>query len=243
MKTIKNYLETCLNTYDESLLDDDDIFYGANSDKKVIECWIRDNYRIRDKLTITDDLVVDCSGRVKVKNKSITSLTNGLFRWGNVEGNFACGYTQITSLEGTPKKVGKNFDCSGCNNLKTLEGAPEKVDGDFWCNACGGLETLEGAPEKVGGEFECSGCNNLKTLEGAPKKVGGYFCCSYCKNITSLKGAPEKVGGHFSCSHCDKLETLKGAPEKVGGGFYCKRCKNLKISDSDRRKYKIRDLM
>ena len=227
----------------ESLLDDEDIFYGANSDKKVIERWIRDNYRICDKLTISDDFVVYCKGHVFVNNKSITSLTNGLFRWGNVEGNFTCGYTQITSLEGAPKEVGKNFDCSGCNNLKTLGGAPEKVGGDFWCNACGGLETLEGAPEKVGGEFECSGCNNLKTLEGAPKKIGGYFCCSYCKNITSLKGAPEKVGGGFYCKKCEKLTSLKGAPEKVGGSFDCRDCDNLKITDSDRKKYKIRDLM
>ena len=210
-------LDTCL----ESLLDDEDIFYRTNSDKKVIEGWIRDNYRIRDKLTISDDLIVDCSGSVDVRYKNITSLTNGLFRWGNVGGNFTCGYTQITSLKGAPGKVGKNFDCSGCNNLKTLEGAPEEVGMHFWCNACDGLETLEGSPENVGDGFECSGCNSLTSLEGSPKKVGGYFNCSYCGGLTSLKGAPEKVG---SC-------------------LYCKHCKNLKIVDSERKKYKIRDLM
>ena len=242
MRSIKNYIETSLN---ESLLDDDDIFLDPENDKKIIEEWIKNNYRFSSKLTISDDFVVDCNGNVGVyvKSRNIESLTNGLFRWGNVEGNFTCGYTQITSLKGAPKKVGKNFDCSGCNNLKTLEGAPKEVGMHFWCNACDGLETLEGAPEMVGDGFECSGCNNLKTLEGSPKKVGGYFCCSYCKNITTLKGAPKKVGGYFSCSHCDKLETLEGAPEKVGSCLYCKRCKNLKITDSERKKYKIRDLM
>ena len=135
-------LGTCL----ESLLDDEDIFYGTDGDKKVIERWIRDNYRSRDKLTISDDLIVDCSGSVDAKYKNITSLTNGLFRWGNVEGNFTCGYTQITSLKGAPKKVGKNFDCSGCNNLKTIEGAPKEVGMHFWCIAYDVLETLEGTP-------------------------------------------------------------------------------------------------
>ena len=56
MKSIKNYIETSLN---ESLLDDEDIFYGANSDKKVIESWIRNNYRIYGNLTISNDLVVE----------------------------------------------------------------------------------------------------------------------------------------------------------------------------------------
>ena len=211
-----------LKLHFESLLDDDDIFLDPMNDKKQVESWIRDNYRIYGNLTISDDLVVDCSGRVSVKNRNIESLTNGLFRWGY---------------------VGKMFDCSGCNNLKTLEGAPKEVGMHFWCNACDGLETLEGAPEEVNGNFDCSGCNNLKTLEGSPKKVGGYFSCSYCKNITTLKCSPKKVEGYFSCSHCDKLETLKGAPEYVGGNFECRRCNNLKITDSDRKKYKIRDLM
>ena len=163
-----------IKTYFESILDDEDIFYGANSDKKIIESWIRDNYKIYGKLTISDDFVVDCNSSVAVINKSIDSLTNGLFSWGDVRGD---------------------FDCTGCNNLKSLEGAPEKVGNDFWCASC--------------------------------------------KKITSLEGAPKEVGGSFWCDHCGGLETLKGAPEWVGGDFYCFGCPNLKITDSNRKKYKI----
>lgn len=154
MKHIKIYLE--------SLLDDDDIFLGRENDKKVIECWIRDNYTIHGKLTISDDFVVDCSGDVFVKNKNIDSLTNGLFSWGKVNGSFSC---------------------VGCENLKTLEGAPEKVGGDFVCRKCEKLTSLEGGPEIVGRNFSCSNCENLKTLDGAPKKIGRGFWCSDCLNL------------------------------------------------------------
>ena len=112
-------LGTCL----ESLLDDEDVFYGTDSDKKVIERWIRDNYRIRDKLTILDDLVVDCSGSVDVKNRS------------------------VTSLEGTPKEV-SNFYCRNCNKITSLKGAPEWVGGDFYCGGCPNLKITKSDRKK-----------------------------------------------------------------------------------------------
>ena len=91
---------------------------------------------------------------------------------------------------------------------------------------------------KIKRYFDCNGCN-ITSLEGAPKKVGGYFDCSYCNNLKTLEGAPEEVGGTFCCNHCIKLKNLKGAPKSVGGGFYCGECPNLKITASDREKYKI----
>ena len=184
-----------LKLHFESLLDDD-VFFDSGNEKKLVEEWIRNNYKIDGNLTISDDLIVDCNNAVKVKNKSITSLTNGPFRWGKVNGD---------------------FDCSCCSNIKNLEGAPKKVGGRFWCNACDGLETLK----------------------GAPKEVIGMFSCSQCNKLTSLKGSPEKVGGSFYCGGCEKLTSLEGVPEKIGGGLYCFGCKNIRITHSDRKKYKI----
>ena len=103
MKTIKNYVETYLNTCHESLLDDDDIFLNPENDKKDIENWIKKNYNVTGKLTILDDFVVSCTRNVTVKNKSITSPTNSLFRWATVDWN---------------------FNCSDCPNLKSLQGSP-----------------------------------------------------------------------------------------------------------------------
>ena len=144
MRPIKIYIRTILN---ESLLDDDDSFYDPENDKKVIENWIRNNYNIVGKLTISDDFVVNCSGEVRIKNKSIESLTNGLFQWGTVNKAFCCSNCEnLKSLEGAPKEVMNSFDCSSCHNLKSLEGAPKAVGIHFWCNACDGLESLKGAP-------------------------------------------------------------------------------------------------
>ena len=96
----------------ESLLDDEDIYLDPKNDKKVVEEWIKKNYKITGKLTISDDFVVDCTRNVTVKNKSITSLTNGLFRWGKVDGFFDCGNCKnLKSLEGTPEEVGEHFYC------------------------------------------------------------------------------------------------------------------------------------
>ena len=115
----------------ESLLDDDDAFYDPENDKKAIEDWIKDNYKVTGKLTI-DGLTVNCIGNVLVKTKPAHIPTNGLFKWGKVSGNFACSYNyQLESLEGVPEEVGGNFVCQYCNNLKTLEGAPKKVGGSF----------------------------------------------------------------------------------------------------------------
>ncbi len=187
MKSLNMYLGSVIDNDDvhfESLLDDDDYFYGVEHDKKVIENWIESNYDFRGKLSISDDFVVDCSGDVYIRNKTITSLTNGLFRWGRVGRDFYCyGCEKLTSLKGSPKEIGNNFSCGNCGNLKTLEGAPEKVGGGFHCIGCEKLTSLEGAPEEVDGGFWCGHCGELKTLEGAPKKVGGYFYCNNCKKL------------------------------------------------------------
>ena len=202
----------------ESLLDSDDDFYDTEHNKKVVEDWIKDNYITYGKLTITDDFIVNCTGDVSVENINIDSLTNGLFRWGDIRGN---------------------FNCEECENLTSLEGAPKKVGGSFYCSDCVKLKTLEGSPVYVGGNFYCSCCEKLISLEGAPKKVGAGLYCNGCINLKSLKGAPKKVGYVFDCSQCGNLTTIKDGPEKVGSLFYCIRCPKLTITDSDRKKYKI----
>ncbi len=174
MKSLNMYLGSVIDNDDlhfESLLDDDDIFLDPTNDKKIIEDWIRSNYSVAGKLTISDDFVVDCNRSVEVKNRSIISLTNGLFRWGYVGGSFYCnGCKKLTSLEGAPKEVGVNFSCSDCENLKSLEDAPKEVRGVFWCNFCDNLKSLEGAPEKISKNLYCYFCKNLKITDSDRKK-------------------------------------------------------------------------
>ena len=173
MKSLNMYLGSVIDNDDvhfESLLDDDDIYLDPKNDKKVVEEWIKNNYIIAGKLTISDDLVVDCSGDVFVKNRNIESLANDMFRWGNIRGDFTCSFTQITTLEGAPEKVGGYFYCQHCDNLKSLEGAPKEVGRNFSCSNCENLKTLDGAPKKVGEKFFCRNCDNLKITDSDRKK-------------------------------------------------------------------------
>ena len=206
-----------LDLYFKFILGDDDAYFSG-SDKLIVREWINNNYRIYGDLSISDDLVVDCKCSVDIKNKSITSLTNGLFRWGSVS---------------------RDFYCSGCKKLKSLEGAPKNVGGNFNCSRCDSLVNLEGAPKKTGKDFCCNYCDSLKTLEGSPERVGRNFVCSDCDKLKSLEGAPKEVGNNFHCQECNNLKTLKGAPEKVGNKIFCVNSNNIKITDSDRKKYKI----
>ena len=100
------------------------------------------------------DGIIDVLCDIEVSNKTITSLSNNLFTFNIITGN---------------------FDCSDCINLKSLEGAPKEMNWNFYCDNCNNLESLEGAPEKVGGSFNCSDCPNLRSLKGAPKVIKGRF--------------------------------------------------------------------
>ena len=101
-----------------------------------------------------DKWIVDSRRSLAVIDYNISYLTNGLFEFGDINGN---------------------FDCGGCEKLKSLKGGPKYVAGYFDCSKCKNLTSLEGAPKEVRGAFYCDNCNNLKSLEGAPKEVKSEF--------------------------------------------------------------------
>ena len=177
-----------MDMYFKFILNDDDVFLDTENDKRIVEEWIKNNYKIEGKLTISDDLVINCTGDVEVKNKNIEYLTNGLFRWGRVGKAFSCiNCESLKSLEGAPKWVGGYFNCSGCKNITSLEGSPKKVGSDFYCSFCNKLESLKGSPKKIIWSFYCDNCINLKTLEGAPEVVRGRFVYSNYPNLKITK--------------------------------------------------------
>ena len=142
---------------------DDQLEYGDEALKSVIINWLKANVisMQENKLNFnfnTTPITVDYDGDIHFK-KHITSLTNEIFQWGEVEGN---------------------FNCSRCPSLKTLKGAPKEVGRSFNTDYCKLLKSLEGAPDKVGEWFNCSNCQSLKSLNGAPKEVGRDFWCDKC---------------------------------------------------------------
>ena len=216
MKSLKSILEaSVLADIDNQLKAGDEII------RKQIKDFIKHNYDITERLTISDNpnkdgkYEVSVTGNAVFINRRIASLTNGYFIFTKVDGNFSCSdCSNLTSLEGAPEKVGGYFYCPGCQSLKSLEGAPKEVGKDFYCYSCKSLISLEGAPEKVGGNFNCGFCDSLITLKGVPKKVGGNFNCDFCDSLESLKDAPKNVGGYFNCCDC-KVKFTKDDVEKV----------------------------
>ena len=226
MKTLKEFLT-------EGILDIEDNIENL-SVESLIKDFIRENYDVGKIPQIkkkADKYIVSTNGYVLVKNKNITTLTNGLFEWGEVNSFYCSNCTLLKDLTGAPKKVGTNFNCNECTSLESLEGAPKEVGANFDCGNCTSLKSLEGAPEEVGVGFSCDGCTSLKDLIGAPEKVGSFYC-NGCTSLKSLKGAPKEVGEYFSCSGCTSLESLKGAPKKVRKIFNCADC-GKKFTEED----------
>ena len=207
MKQLKDILEGIFDI-------EDNVENIDRTIKDNIKKFLKENYRGISKCKISrkpnnnGKYEVSSSFNIEVKNYKIKSLTNELFVWAEVGGDFSCrNCCSLTSLKGAPKEVGGHFDCGCCISLKTLEGAPEKVGGSFYCHYCNALTSLEGAPEKIGKNFKCHHCKSLTSLEGGPNEVGENFDCEASISLTSLEGAPEKVGGYFKCLWCGKQFT------------------------------------
>ena len=135
----------------------------------------------------------DCDGDIKV-SKDIVYDGKLKIRFGHVKGHFNCKNNELTTLEGTPRKVGRYFDCR-YNKLTTLKGAPQEIGGGFNCNH-NKLTTLECAPQKVGGNFDCS-YNELTTLDGTPQEIGGNFYCGLNPNLVLPKTKPSWIKGEI----------------------------------------------
>lgn len=223
MKTLKQYIGNYIETYtNESLLDDEDTFLDPERDEMAVLDWIKKHYKISNAYNIFYDdyrkiFTIDAE-RVQVNDLNITSLTNDLFEWGEVN----------------------HFYCSNCKNLKSLEGGPKEVKFVFCCSLCDSLTDLKGAPKEIlSGHFYCDNCKNLRSLKGAPKKVMGNFYCYNCEKLSTLEGSPKFVNGSFNCSHCKKLKTLKGMPKRVDLFVQCMDCPNLVITREEYEKYDI----
>ena len=147
MINLKNYIIEGIFDTDEDTID--------KSIKDQIKQFLKDNFKgvslckISRKPNKDGKLEVLSNGNVEVKNKKITSLTNGSFVWTNIKGDFICDEcNSLTSLKGAPKEVKGSFYCYNCDSLTSLKGAPKEVWGDFNCYQCGIVFTTDDV-EKV----------------------------------------------------------------------------------------------
>lgn len=219
-----------IDIYEGILGDVDDVL--AKGDTDIAEVMVMDIinavYRIKKstKLEIipvkneNGKYTVNAIGDVAVKDRSIKTLVNDVFEWGEVDGNFSVWKCiNLTNLEGSPKSLTGGYNANSCSKLVSLEGAPEQTK-DFFCVNCASLKTLKGAPKCVLDDFNCSYCPALTTLEGAPEIVTGEFNCSQCNNLRTLAGISMEIGNGINARGCDKLINVGTPPRKIYGKIY-----------------------
>ena len=128
------------------------------------------NYGIMN-YTINPDGSIDVEGSVILSSELLTIIP---LKFGEVTRDFDCDRNQLTSLEGSPKKVGGYFDCHN-NQLTSLVGCPEVIGGDFDCSR-NELKSLVGCPEIIGDNFYCRD-NQITDFRGVPEFFEGLFYC------------------------------------------------------------------
>lgn len=220
MKTLSQYLE--------SLLDDEDDLISNND--TLIHQFLKDNYKIDGSYTIKNG-IVDVNGSIALTNCDLEYLTNELFSFGKVTGNFNAGgvrSVRIKSLKGAPRIAGMFTVIR--SKIKSLEGGPIET-GDYNIYYNDYITDLIGSPNIVNGDFKCYNCDSLKYIKGAPKKIKGRFDCSECGELISLEGGPESVGGDYNCCYCQNLQSIKGVAKKIGGTLDCSDCTKLLIDE------------
>jgi hypothetical protein len=109
----------------------------------------------------------------------------------------------------TFKETVNNFDCRDLG-LTTLEGTPRKVGGAFYCE-WNPLTSLIGGPLVAVKSYNAQNCN-LTSLEGMPEEIPDGDVWVDGNQLTDLKGGPKKVNGSYNASD-NKLTSLEGGPE------------------------------
>ena len=234
MKNLKDYLyEGVLDDMEDTLnISDDDL--AAD----VITKWINDNWIVDGELNIKFEgktRVVDCSGNVKFSRTG--KITNGLFVWGNVSGDFIYNVINTPAqksktLEGLgfPRKVGGQFNLHEFKLVTNLKGCPEEC-GSFHIYGFTKLKSLEGCPTIVNNELHITSCNSIKELDYLPKRIGGSIFINHNHNLLSIEGLSDvindTVNGSLYINGNFKLQSLKGCPKFVNGNFDCEKCKAL----------------
>lgn len=176
-----------------------------------IEAWLKEhsinNYMISEDLEITVQGNVNLHERLNGKKLPV--------KFKMVDGYFDISNNNLATLEGCPKIVTKDFNCSK-NKLSSLFDGPTEA-GEFDCSH-NTLKNLSYAPKEVKGSFNCS-FNELTSIKGSPRTIKGHFNCSDNK-LVSLKGGPKYIDTLFDCSH-NFIERLIGGPVAVGHDYIC----------------------
>lgn len=172
MKNLQEYIQ-------ESLLDSFDDIASKMDIEEEIKKFLKDNYYINLKdcnIIAGGDLnIVNINNDLSPRKYKFKTITNHLFKFGNIAGSVDFSHCKLKSLEGCPENVQGFFDIDG-NDITSLEGAPKFIFGNFYCSNCSKLKSLEGGPEQIGGSAFVKFCGKQFTendLDKSNIKVSG----------------------------------------------------------------------
>lgn len=129
-----------------------------NVDESIIEKFLEENYTgvfvISNKLNKNNKYDVKYISNVELKNKDIKSLTNNMFVFTDVDGNFEINGAQyISDLEGLPSDIKGCLAIYNCPNLKSLKGMSKAV-GKIYIDSCPSLKSIDYMPTTIYGDVE-----------------------------------------------------------------------------------------
>jgi len=145
----------------------------ALTNRDEVERWLHRN-GIK-KYHILPDNSVRVHGDVRLAGK-LENLAKLPLRFHEVEGDFDISDNELTTLEGSPKRVDGDF-LAFKNELVSLKGGPIEVNKNFIVLK-NNITSLEYAPVRVKEDFICSH-NPVKSLVGLVA-VGGYVFTNVC---------------------------------------------------------------
>ena len=155
-----------MKTLYESLLDDFDTISSKINAEEEIKKFLKDNYYI--KLEDCDIIengglnIVNINNDLNPRKYKLKTITNHLFKFGNIAGCVDFANCKLKSLEGCPENVQGFFDIDG-NDITSLEGAPKFIFGNFYCSHCSKLKSLKGGPEQIAGSAYIKYCGKKFT--------------------------------------------------------------------------------
>ena len=159
MKNLQEYIQ-------ESLLDSFDDIASKISVGEEIKNFLKDNYYINLKdceIVENGDLyIVNINNDLSPRKYKLKTITNHLFKFGNIAGCVDFSNCKLKSLEGCPENVQGFFDIDG-NEITSLEGSPKFIFGNFYCNHCSKLKSLKGGPEQITGSAYIKYCGKKFT--------------------------------------------------------------------------------
>lgn len=210
----------------EGVLSDIDDTLSNGTIYMDVENWLNEHYNIDgtyDINVLKNDCIVNVNGdvRMKIIRGGYDSLTNGMFRFGTVNGNFDANYQNFKDLTGSPRIVTGKFNIKDNKSPFTCIGGPDKVYSISLGYSC---TSLEGMPQEVESFIMCTN-SNLKTLKGCGKAQ--HYDFSESLVLESLEGIPagECV---INLNGCKKLKNLKGLENVRPEALRLESCKGLK---------------